>query len=156
MWIAAAVFLVLVVWLYNWCQPERQVRRAQGRLLAAAESGDFDSLAQLIAEEYSDGWGHDKAFVLRAGKEVFSQFVMIDITREDRGAEGIGDRWVLREKLTMQGLGQPLAVMVRDRVNRLTQPFTTQWRKKSWKPWDWELTGIEHPEITEAEMNLRW
>jgi hypothetical protein len=156
-WIIAAVLILgVALWLWGWCQPERQVRRAQARFLAAAESGDFDSLAELIAEDYRDGWGHDKAFVLRASKEVFPRFVLIDINREERGVEQAGADWVLREKLTISGLGDGLAIAVRNRVNGLREPFTTTWRKKGWKPWDWELVSMEQPEISEREMDGGW
>jgi hypothetical protein len=35
----------------------------------------------------------------------------------------------------------------RDEVNALREPFTMTWRKKSWKPWDWELIRVEQPEL---------
>jgi hypothetical protein len=156
-WIIAAVLILgFAWWLVRWCQPERQIRRAQARLLAAAESGDFDSLAELVAEDYRDGWGHDKAFVLRASKQVFPHFVLLDINRDDRGLDQAGAQWVLREKLTMTGLGDGIAIAVRDRVNNLQQPFTTTWRKTGSMPWNWELTSIEQPEISEREMEMNW
>jgi hypothetical protein len=154
--IAAVVTLALGWWLYHWCQPERQVRRAQARLLSAAESGDFDSLALLIADDYRDGWGHDKAFVLRASRQVFPQFVLLSIEQEGGVPEPAGAQWILREKLTMEGMGSPIATMVRDRVNRLREPFTSTWRKRGWKPWDWELTSLEQPEISEREMDVHF
>lgn len=152
--IVAIVVLGLSIWLYRWCQPERQVRRAQARLLAAAESGDFDSMAELIAEDYRDAWGHDKTFVLQASKRIFPHFLLLDFERDDRGLEEAGSQWVLREKLTMKAMGGP--PMVISRVNRLTAPFTMTWRKNGWQPWAWELTSLEHPELAASEMEMHW
>ena len=136
-----------LVWFYWWAQPERQVRRAQGRLFSTVEKRNFDAMALLIAEDYRDRWQQDKAFVLRGCREVFSQFVMLGIDRADSHAERRGDSWVLREKVTMKGLGGPLAMYARDEVNKLREPFAMTWRKRSWKPWDWELIAVDHPTL---------
>ncbi len=29
--------------------------------------------------------------------------------------------------------------MITDRINPLNEPFRLQWRKQSWKPWEWKL-----------------
>jgi hypothetical protein len=154
---AGFALFAFALWFWWWCQPERQVRRAQGRLLEAVESADFDALGQIIADDYRDGWQHDKAFVLETGKKVFTQFLTMSIEREDTFAELASDgKWIVREKLTMKGLGGPVAIAIRERVNQLRQPFTTTWRKRSWKPWDWELTSVEQPEISTAETDVSW
>ena len=157
-WIFAA-FAVLgfAVWLYFWCEPERQVRRAQARLLSAAESGDVDAFAQLLATDYRDGWGHDKTFVVNGSRQVLTDFKTMDIAREEVALALTGTgQWTLQEKLTLSGLGGPIAMAVRERASHLHQPFTMVWRKSGWKPWDWELTSIAQPEIaaTEFEMNF--
>lgn len=147
---------MLAGWLYFWCQPERQVRRAQARLLESLESSDFDTLAHMIADDYRDAWGHDKAFVLQKAPQAFGQFLMLDIDREEFGSDALPTGWVLREKLTMKGLGGGASLFVRDRVNLLKGPFTMEWRKQSWKPWDWVLTSVEHPEIEARELDVRF
>lgn len=35
----------------------------------------------------------------------------------------------------------------RDTVNGLREPFVTEWRQRSKKPWDWELMSIVNSEL---------
>lgn len=145
-WLAIAL-LALALWLMWWSQAERQVRRAQARLLDAVESRDFQALERLLAEDYRDAWEHDKAIVLQRVPQVFEQFVLLDVEGELHGVEELPEGWNVRQKITVKGLGGGLAMYARDEVNRLKEPFTMSWRKRSWKPWDWELTRIEQPEL---------
>jgi hypothetical protein len=146
LWFFAALG-VLAVWLYWWVQPERQVRRAQARLFSALESRDFDSMAALIAQDYGDRWEHDKAFVVRECRTVFSQFLTLAIERTGGQVEMRSRDWVVREKVMLKGIGGPLAMYARDEVNALDGPFTMTWRKRGWKPWEWELTSVDHPHL---------
>ena len=139
--------LALIIWLIWWTRPERQVRRAQSRLLSTLESRDYPALARLLAEDYRDAWEHDKANVLRRVPQVMDQFLMLDIEGPIQSAEPEGERWIVRQKITVAGFGGALGMMARDEVNRLREPFTMRWRNRSWKPWDWELTSIEQPEL---------
>lgn len=143
-WFCAAL-LALTLWLWWWCQPERQVRRAQARLIKAVEARDFETLSSLLANDYRDGWEHDKTFVLEGCREVFGQFALLDIEREFHGVVPVGSDYVLREKLTLKGFGGPLALYARDRVNELSEPFEMKWRKKTWD--EWELTSVAHPKL---------
>lgn len=142
-----ALLVVVAVWSRWWLKPERQVRRAQGRLIYAVEARNFEAMASLLAEDYRDRWQHDKAIVLRECREVFGQFAMLTIDRADFGIEMKDDRWVLREKVTLKGLGGPVAMYARDEVNALREPFAMTWRRRSWKPWDWELISVDHPAL---------
>lgn len=104
-------------------------------------------MAPLLSHDYRDRWGHDKAIVLSRCREVFRQFALLDIEREDRGLVFAGGAWVLSEKIRIKGLGAPLALHVRDEVNGLVSPFAMTWRKRGWKPWEWELANVVHPEL---------
>ena len=138
---------MLLLWLGWWLRPERQLVRAQGRLISALEKRDFEKMAGLLADDYRDPWGHDKAFVIRECGQVFGQFLTLSIDREGREVR-MEDRTAgLREKVTIRGFGGPFAMAAQDAVNALREPFTMRWRRRSWKPWDWELTSVEHPEL---------
>ncbi len=139
--------LALAIWLIWWSRPERQVRRAQGRLLGALESRDYPALARLMAEDYSDAWEHDKANVLRRAPRVFDQFLLLEVGGEISSAAQQGTDWIVTQKIVVKGIGGALAMYARDEVNGLKQPFVMRWRKRSWKPWDWELTRVEQPEL---------
>ena len=139
--------LALAIWLIWWSRPERQVRRAQVRLLDAMESRDYPALARLMAEDYRDGWEHDKANVLRRLPQVFDQFLLLDVEGEISGVEPEAANWLVRQKIVVKGIGGALAMYARDEVNALKEPFVMRWRKRGWKPWDWELTQIDQPEL---------
>ena len=143
LWVGG-LFAVGLVGLFWWAQPERQVLRAQGRLFSTVEDRNFEAMSLLIAEDYRDRWQQDKEIVLRGCREVFSQFMMLTIERSDSRIERKGDSWQLSEKVTLKGLGGPLAMYARDEVNKLREPFAMTWRRKSWKPWDWELIAVDH------------
>jgi hypothetical protein len=139
--------LALGIWLIWWSRPERQVRRAQARLLDAVESRDYPALARLMAEDYRDAWEHDKANVLRRVPQVFDQFLTLDIEGEISATQAEAADWMVRQKIVVTGIGGALGMYARDEVNKLKEPFVMRWRKRGWKPWDWELTRIEQPEL---------
>jgi hypothetical protein len=149
---AGIALLAFVIWLIWWSRPERQVRRAQSRLLSALESRDYPGFGRLMAEDYRDAWEHDKAIVLQRCPQVFDQFLLLDIDGEILDTTPEGEDWVLQQKVVVKGLGGALGMYARDEVNRLTQPFTMRWRKRGWKPWDWELTRVEQPELRIPQM----
>ena len=139
-----ALFAGLALWW--WLQPERQVRRAQTRLIAAIEGKDFAAFERLLADDYRDRWGHDKAIVLARTKDVFQQFLFLTIVREEKGLDFRGADWVLREKITLNGSGGPLAMFAKDEVNRLREPFVVTWRRKG-GPTEWVVSAVEQPEL---------
>jgi hypothetical protein len=141
-------FIALLIWLVWWCQPERQVRRAQRRMLDAIESRNRESFAAMLAQDYRDRWEHDKGIVARRCGEVFAHFMTLDIEGENRGtAEEPDGTWVVTQKITVTGLGDGYAMAAREYINALREPFSMTWRKRGWKPWDWELTTVAQPEL---------
>ncbi len=101
----------------------------------------------LLASDYQDRWQHTKASVVSQTRQVFSQFLMLTIVREDRGVQLDTDSFVVREKFTIEGMGGALAMAVKDEVNRLREPFAMTWRRRGWKPWDWEILSVEQREL---------
>jgi hypothetical protein len=149
---SAAASLVVALWLAWLWQPERQVRWHTAGFLGAIQRRNDDKMEGFIAEEYSDRWGHDKRFVITASRQVFQQFVFLTIEHQVLAAslEGGSGRIVARVKIS--GQGGPVAEYVMGRVNGLAEPFAFVWRKRSGRPWDWELISVEHPSLEiEAE-----
>ena len=144
---AGTALLIAALWLRWWLQPERQIPRAQARLLSSVETRDFDALAGMIAGDYHDRWQQNRATVVVRSREVFVEFAMLTIVRDPRGLREESGRWLLAEKVTLKGIGGPLAMLARDAVNALRAPFVMEWRRRSWKPWDWELESIAQPEL---------
>lgn len=143
---------ILVIFLVSLWRPEKQVQRHQRQLLSALEDRDWDDVNELLAENYSDRWGHDKAFVQSRAAQVFRQFFAVQITGEITALDLSGDTGEVRTSLRVQGRGGPLAEYAIMRANALTSPWTFRWRKQSWKPWDWVLEYVDQPELEITEM----
>jgi len=139
--IGLAIFLV-VLW-----SPERQVRLHQEHLLAAVSDKNWARVASFIAEDYSDRWGHDKAFVLQAAREVFAQFFALELSMENPVLNVRDVSGEVSARLIAKGSGGPFAQMAIDRLQSLPEPFTFRWQKRGWKPWDWTLTRVNHPTL---------
>ncbi|HET6407704.1 MAG TPA: nuclear transport factor 2 family protein [Chthoniobacteraceae bacterium] len=147
---AVVLVALAIVLLWHW-QPARQVRRHNDKLLEAVESKDWKDLSELMADDYSDRWHHDKALVLERSKMVFAQFFVMEIAPSEIEvveSNGIG---VVRAKLALTGRGGPLAELAIQRAATLQQPFVFEWRQASWKPWHWVLSKLDQPEL-EIEM----
>jgi hypothetical protein len=143
----AGILLVAGAWLRWWIQPERQIPRAQARLVAALERRDFAEVSRILADDYRDRWQQDKLIVIERCRNVFGQFAMLSIERKFQELQARDEQWALSEKVRLKGLGGPLAMAARDEVNALRDPFTMIWHRRSWKPWDWELKSVEHPTL---------
>ncbi len=104
-------------------------------------------MAGLLADDYRDRWGYDKAIVLRNTREVFEPFVLLTIEQRESALALQADGWSVQEKIVIKGLGGALAIYARERVNALREPFLMSWRKRGWKPWDWELVSVDHGEL---------
>lgn len=142
-----------MLWLAWLWQPERQVRLHTAHLLGGIEHRSWDRVSHFLADDYSDRWGHDKAFVATALRQVFGNFLFLRIEHEVRAIAMPEGRVVARVKMT--GQGGPVAQFVVTKVNGLAEPFTFTWRKRSSWPWAWQLTAVDHPSLEpDREMSF--
>lgn len=144
----AAVALMVVGLYATWLwQAERQVRLHTVHFLKAVEGRNWDKVRGLVAEDYSDRWGHDKENVMTDARSVFGHFLFLTIQAEP-GPATVGDSGAdIRVPVKIAGQGSPIAALVMERVNSLRDPFLFAWRQRSWKPWDWQLVRIDHPQL---------
>ena len=145
--VAISIFLALL-----W-QPARQVRLHHEHFLKAVAKRKWGAVGQFIAAEYHDRWGHDKENVLAKSAQVFGQFLFCNIQSEERSLALENGTATIGARLTMGGTGSPIADFATQRVNALTEPFVFKWVRKSWKPWDWELTEVDQPQLEIPAMN---
>lgn len=137
------VALIVGIYLARLWQPERQVALHGEHLLSQIESKNWTAVSDLIADDYHDRWGNDRALLLERLRGVFrampnARIAVIDsVIRADNGK---GD-W--SAKITITGAGEFAAVM-EERVNALPAPFEMEWRRRSAKPWDWKLLRVEN------------
>ncbi len=141
---AAAALLALALWLAWLWQPERQVRLHTAGLLKAIERRNWNKVQDQFADNYSDRWGHDKAFVLSGLHQVFGSFVFLKIEHENLSVSAASGSTITRVK--MSGQGSVVAQYVMTKVNGLGEPFTFTWLRRG-KPWDWQLTSVDHPTL---------
>lgn len=140
------VALCGTLWLWWWLQPERQVRRAEKRLVTALEKRDFDAFQRLLADDYSDQWGHNKTNVVSLATEVFQQFLFLTIQREEMSVDSRDGNWVVSEKMKLQGTGGPLAAHIQAEAAKLTKPFQITWRNDG-GPTRWVVVFVTQPEL---------
>lgn len=143
----ATATMALVIWLLWFSQPQRQVQRHTARFIAEAEDKDWEAMAALVAEGYSDRWGHDRDEVLQRSRQVLAQFLILSIKADEIDVQEENGVGAGRARLHLTGRGGPLAEYAVERVSRLRKPFVFTWRQRSWKPWDWVLTAVDQPEL---------
>jgi hypothetical protein len=114
--------------------------------LKKVERRNWQAVGAMMAGDFSDRWGHNKATGLQDAREVFSQFFFLTVeNRIDNctvnGGEAIADAIV-----KVSGNGGPVAELVMQKVNGLRAPFHFTWRHGH-APWDWQLTHIDQSEL---------
>jgi hypothetical protein len=138
-----AALLALALWLAWLWQPERQLRLHTAGLLKAIERRNWSKVQGLLADNYSDRWGHDKGFVVEGLQQAFGGFVFLTVEHQPIGFNVPAGRVV--ERVKVSGQGSVIAQYVMVKLNGLTDPFTFVWRQQSGKPWDWQLIAVDHP-----------
>ena len=142
--LAGSALVVAGLFLYRLWQPETQVRKHWENFRGSVEKRNWRAMEKFIAADYSDRLGHDKAAVLSQSSEVFRHFLDLQIIPEQERIEAAGDRGSVRAILRISGRGSGAVEMVQARVNGLQAPFEFEWRRKSSKPWDWQLTRTDN------------
>ena len=140
----AAVLVLRCLWLW---QPSRQVQLHQEHFLDAAQERNWKRFSLLVSPQYSDRWHHDKTSLLNESSEVLRQFFGLTIKRDlvDRSVNA--DHAKVTMRLKLEGKGTAIAEIASSSINALTQPFSFEWKRQSWKPWDWVLVSADQPEL---------
>jgi hypothetical protein len=129
-------------------QSERQLNRAFERLISAVEARDWKRVEAMTAADYADQWGMNRTQALEIGSEILRHFFVVEITISDVSLS-VADRdpGEVHAVLRVSGNGTAIAQSVMAEANQLQNPFVFQWRKGSWKPWDWKLTSVSQSEV---------
>jgi hypothetical protein len=147
----SVILLVGLFLLWLW-RPERQVERHTDNFLRAVERNDWTRMADFIATDYQDQWGNDRALVLARTRELFRYLrnVRFDAPYPLIGIDHRNATW--QGKITIVGDQNEAMMMLKERVNALSAPFTLHWRRLSGKPWDWKLVRVSNPELAIPEF----
>ena len=127
--------------------PGRQVRLHQRHFLAAVENRDWKKTGPFIASNYRDQWGQDRPLVLRRLPEIFGDFVVLGVLSENPSVSWADGNGIVTSHIRVVGRGGPIAQAIIARSAELTQPFAMEWRRQSWRPWDWQLVAVKQPEL---------
>lgn len=142
--VALALFGLYLLWLW---QPERQVRLHTSHFLKKVEQRNWEAARKFLANDYHDRWEHDAETAIGDAREAFRQFLFVTIENRTDSCEMAPGSATTRTVIKISGQGGPVAQLVMERVNTLHGPFTFDWRQASWKPWDWQLTKVDHPDL---------
>jgi len=150
-WIKAAVFSVVAavaLWLFLLWQPSRQVELHTRDLLRRASDRNWPAVEQMMAPDYLDAWGHDRAGAIDEARRLFSHFFALQIVAlaPPEIAEA-GDVWQARVPLGVFGSGTPVAQAVIEEVRSAEGPVTFVWRRVGGWPWQWVLVEADHEEL---------
>ncbi|RRJ94288.1 hypothetical protein Ga0100231_007865 [Opitutaceae bacterium TAV4] len=147
-----AIFLAL-----PWLSPVRGVERAWGKLIDGVADNDFKDVTSVVALDYKDGWGLTRDEVIVLAQTVRRHFIVCSIDRHPHKVELSEDRHTatVRSVIRVNGSGSPVAQAI-IQVSGQTQAETTfEWRRGSWKPWDWKLTSVANPEADQGVKMLQ-
>ena len=150
--IAGAVGLVVTVVasLTIW-RAEAQVMAHQKEFLRAVEDRKAKKIDRLLAANYADAWGFDRLDVLLACDDLRRCFLAVGFAVQDEKVEVSGGTGSYQARLRLQGSPVGAGQFIRERANRLREPFVFTWRKAGWLPWDWRLHRIDQVELTSLE-----
>ena len=136
--------IVILRFLYLW-QPQRQVELHQRHFLMAAQDRQWGKFDSFFGDDFRTPAGQDRAWALQQSHEVLRQFIALEIRTSNPQSTITGDTAHVSNVLHIEGSGTQLAGMAKSAVNQSTAPFAFTWKRKSWKPWDWQLISVDHP-----------
>ena len=139
--VAAGVYL-FQLWL-----PERQVALHTQHLIEALEERDVQAVGEFVDPTYKDQWGHDRELLLSRLGAVLRYARDLDLQLNGAWTELNGDEAFWNARITVVGGEHEVDALIEQRVNAVAEPFRLQWRRQSWKPWDWKLVGVTNSEF---------
>lgn len=141
-----ALALLLSVYLMRLWSAEHQIRLHSENLLSALENKNWSKFTTFIGDDYRDQWEQDHALVAERTREVFRYVRGLHLVPSPALVQTGDGKGTWQARITLEGGGE-LESMIKERVNALPTPFTLEWRKRSWKPWDWKLVRVSNPEL---------
>ena len=141
------VAVILGLYLFQLWQPERQLHLHSEHLVTAVEQQEWADVRAFLADNYKDQWGHDRELVLTQLQQVLHFARNLRIKAERTIAIAQGDQGTWSARIMIEADDNEVASLIKARINVLEEPFVLQWRRQSWKPWDWQLVGVSNPAL---------
>jgi hypothetical protein len=140
--VAVAVCIGLyLVWLWR---PEHQVRLHTENFFHAIDNRNWDTVADLVGNDFQDQWGDDKTRLLERMREGFRWVPGSRIIAKDPAVQVETQRATWIGKITVYSSDDGVMEVLDERVNKLPSPFKLEWHHLSGKPWDWKLVRVSN------------
>ena len=142
---AAAIVLGLGLYLFWLWRPEHQVRLHTQHFFRAIDARNWDTVADLLGENYHDQWNDDRSRLLERMREGFRWVRGSKVTASDAVVRVETPRAIWIGKINVYSSDDGVMQVLDERVNRLPAPFELEWHHFSEKPWDWKLVRVSNP-----------
>lgn len=128
--------------------PKHGAERTVNKLLDAFEVADNDTVARLIADDYSDPWNFTHEEIVEFARLLRRPLYACTVSRNQNSAElsEEKDTATIVSTLHLRGKGRGIANQIVEGSSAVT--FTL--RRVSDKPWDWKIIRIETPHSGKA------
>ena len=154
-WLLTALSALLVlwlVWLFLLWRPARQVELHTLNLLERASAREWPAVEAMMAADYRDAWGHDRASAIDEARQLFSHFFALQIVAlEPLRITGENEALAVSAPVGVFGSGTAVAQAVIEEVREARGDAVFVWRRVGGWPWQWALAEVRH-----AELAGRW
>jgi len=154
-WLLTAVSALLVlglVWLFLLWRPARQAELHTLNLLERASARDWPAVEAMMAADYSDAWGHDRASAIDEARQLFSHFFALQIVAlAPLRITDKNEALAVSAPVGVFGSGTAVAQAVIEEVREARGDAVFVWRRVGGWPWQWALGEVRH-----AELAGRW
>jgi hypothetical protein len=110
----------------------------------------------MIAPDYQDRWGYDRESLGIYGRAALRAFTRLEVDLIDLEVTVEGDRGRGVAIVRARGEGPPEVTVFVAALNSSFVPTRFDWHRASWKPWDWQLVSLDHPEIEAPRSRMPW
>jgi hypothetical protein len=154
-WLLTALSALLVlwlVWLFLLWRPVRQAELHTLNLLERASARDWPAVEAMMAADYRDAWGHDRASAIDEARQLFSHFFALQIVAlAPLRITDENEALAVSAPVGVFGSGTAVAQAVIEEVREARGDAVFVWRRVGGWPWQWALAEVRH-----AELAGRW
>ena len=154
-WLLTALSALLVlwlVWLFLLWRPARQVELHTLNLLERASAREWPAVEAMMAADYRDAWGHDRASAIDEARQLFSHFFALQIVAlAPLRITDENEALAVSAPVGVFGSGTAVAQAVIEEVREVRGDAVFVWRRVGGWPWQWALAEVRH-----AELAGRW
>jgi hypothetical protein len=154
-WLLTALSALLVlwlVWLFLLWRPARQAELHTLNLLERASARDWPAVEAMMAADYRDAWGHDRASAIDEARQLFSHFFALQIVAlAPLRITDENEALAVSAPVGVFGSGTAVAQAVIEEVREARGDAVFVWRRVGGWPWQWALGEVRH-----AELAGRW